>query len=269
MPELSYLLGAALLSALLLSLGALAGFWAGQRILVRRQPATTTTPIVSQMLAFDLDRCLTGGFDVAKQTATLMEVARTQATPVPATIVNAIQKLGDTTQRLVQQLDQMQRAQAVRPTPTEAKQPIPLPSPARDCLPLPLEIKSSLTREEISVFTGQPELNETRPTPHSQRHPYECSQYVAPWNEGDPIPLLENMFKVRCHDISIEGISFFLPDRPGFDLAVISLGNQLNPTLMVIEIRHSKVVFMKGDVQHLVGCRFVRRVEHDSARRAI
>lgn len=265
-PDPYHLLGAMLVSAVLLSLGALAGFFVGQRISFSQPVAVVPQPpAAGQILAIELDRCVSGGHDLAKQSAALAQAARSLATPLPAAIIAAIERLGETTRHLVLRLDQIQTAQASRPATAPALARLAEPV----SLSLPGATKSSLTPAEICVFTGQTEALEERGAPRSQRHPYDCVQRLAEWNEGDPLPLPANMIEVRCHDISVEGISFFLPEKPGFELAVISLGQAANGALMAIEVRHSKVVFMHGAVQHLVGCRFVKRVDSGDAGQSI
>src|SRR5687767_10167169 len=69
--EFQYLLGAALLAAILLSVGALAGFCVGQRVAAASSQPVKAAPTPTRILAFDLDRCLADGHDIARQSASL------------------------------------------------------------------------------------------------------------------------------------------------------------------------------------------------------
>jgi hypothetical protein len=252
--ELQYLLAMALISVTLISVGALAGLYVGQRLAESKQIPPPPEPIRVRNLAIGLDRCLTGGHDIARQSAALLEAFRTQATPTKPAILAALERLDESTHRLVQQIDRLQQLQAASPS----KQPAEAEADAGSFLALRAGNDPKLSSAEISNFTGQPEAGagpELR-----TRHAYDCYQRLAPWNDGDPLPTPDEMISVRCHDLSVEGISFFLLESPTFDLAVISLG-QNTGVMMVIEVRHSKAVYMHGQLQHLVGCRFVRRIE--------
>jgi hypothetical protein len=109
--ELQYVLAMALISVTLISVGALAGLYVGQRLAESKQPLPPPKPVAVRSLAIGLDRCLTEGHDVARQTAALLAAFRAQA-PSPPVILAAIERLGESTQKLVQQIDRLQRLQA-------------------------------------------------------------------------------------------------------------------------------------------------------------
>lgn len=98
-----------------------------------------------------------------------------------------------------------------------------------------------------------------------RRYPYDCTQRVTPWYDGDDAVNTADADSVRSHDISVDGVSFFWPGKPVFPKLLISLGSGNERVLMAAEVCNSKNVFMHDEVQHLVGCRFLRRVEQGDA----
>jgi len=265
--EVQYIVSAAAISAVLLFLGLAAGFYAGQQVASGRQSglAPAPQPVVRQTLSIEFDHCLAGSREVARQTAALLEAANSPSTPHPAAMITAIELLAETTRRLVQELNHMKESTVRSGVGRSVLLPSATQHRDRDWRPLPSSMDPSLTPEELRAFTGRTEQSTASELARSQRHPYNCFQLLAPWNEGEPIPSPSKMIRVCCHDISVEGISFFLPEEPVFDFAVISLGHdESSPTLMSIEVRHSKVVFMHGELRHLIGCRFLHRVHAGS-----
>ena len=95
----------------------------------------------------------------------------------------------------------------------------------------------------------------------ARRYPYDCVQQMAPWHDGRPLPKIDQLTPVRCHDISVSGISFLWPDKPKFDTVVISVGTGSEMVFMAAEVRHYRAVYMHEQVSHLVGCRFIRRLD--------
>ena len=91
-----------------------------------------------------------------------------------------------------------------------------------------------------------------------QRYPYDCAQVVVPWFDDAVEPDPSQAVVVRCHDVSVQGISFFWPDVPRFDRFIISLGTDTN-IYMLGEIAQCKAVYMHGDVQVLVGAKYTGR----------
>ena len=97
-----------------------------------------------------------------------------------------------------------------------------------------------------------------------RRYAYEAFQTVVPLETADALAAPELAQSVRCHDLSVQGISFFWPDEPDFEHLVISLGTAENPLWMRAEVVQSKAVYMHQDVQTLVGCRFTERYKSTS-----
>jgi hypothetical protein len=93
----------------------------------------------------------------------------------------------------------------------------------------------------------------------AERYGYPNDQFVA-FFAGE-FPAGEDFEQVRCKDISVNGISFFLNRRPDKDKLVISLGAAPNLTFMVARVMNSRRTYTNGQECYRVGCRFVRRVD--------
>lgn len=289
-PESSHLLWAVAATTVLLGLGAVAGYYAGMQVVVGRNRVAsaigTSHSATYWSLLNDIDRCTTNGIMAAEQGKELVALGRKQTEPLAAELSAAIEQLAATTRNLAKGLREMQSAaRADKPTKqgsariehdqlrsaAASRTAEPRPSPLlrqadaslpKACVPLPGIDESALTSAEICEFTGA-QATATIEDRRKQRHPYDCLQKLSPCFEpGVSLPPTE-MVSVRCHDISVEGISFFWPHQPDFDMAIISLGD--GNVLMSIEIRQSKAVFMHGEVQYLVGCRFLKRVDSNVA----
>ncbi len=111
----------------------------------------------------------------------------------------------------------------------------------------------ALSPKEMSDFTGF--FNKASSA--KRRYPYDCFQTLFPII--DSLPETARAIGVRCHDISVHGISFFLSDDPDFERLVISLGHAANPVFMEAEVVKSKSVYMHNDMRTLVGCQFTGR----------
>src|SRR5262245_25479536 len=55
------------------------------------------------------------------------------------------------------------------------------------------------------------------------RHPYKCTQLLAPYN-GGPLPRQREFSWVECKNLSSRGLSFFWPEPPAFEQVVVALG---------------------------------------------
>src|SRR5205085_12499684 len=86
-----------------------------------------------------------------------------------------------------------------------------------------------------------------------------CFPIIYPAYDGEPASSSDPGIKVRCRDISSQGIAFLLPDNPDFQHLVISLGTNEQPIFMGAEVAHSRSVYMHGQVQVLIGCKFTGR----------
>lgn len=286
-PDSSDLLWAAGATTVLLGLGAWAGYYAGTQASIGRSrtvspEATSHSPTYWSLLE-NIDRCATHGFKVAKQGSDLVSLGRAQAVPLGTELSAAIERLSATTHNLANGLREMQTAaRAAKSAKHGSNQPgsavVPRAAESHDATLLrrragasapevSLSLRgispSALTSDEICELTGAHAATMIEDS-HKQRHPYDCFQQLAPCYDPAAVPSPAQMVRVRCHDISVEGISFFWPQQPDFDMATISLGD--GNVLMSIEVRQSKAVFMHDEVQYLVGCRFLKRVNSTGAK---
>jgi hypothetical protein len=114
----------------------------------------------------------------------------------------------------------------------------------------------SLSSEELRRFTAveTPFQGETL----AQRYRYEALQFLAPFQDELPDP--RAFIRVRCRDLSSGGLSYFAKELPDYEWQVVSLGNLPNRAFFVAEVEHCRSVFMYGNMGHLIGCRFVKRL---------
>jgi hypothetical protein len=116
---------------------------------------------------------------------------------------------------------------------------------------------SPLEMQELTELAGE----RTESSSSKRRFSYECYQQVFPLHGASFSPNLAAARTVRCHDISVHGISFFWPDEPDFGRVVIALGSDDNPISMLAEVMQSKTVYMHDEIRTLVGCRFIGRYQ--------
>ncbi|MCI0627616.1 MAG: hypothetical protein L0387_39200, partial [Acidobacteria bacterium] len=125
---------------------------------------------------------------------------------------------------------------------------------------------ASLTTEQMSdVMGGRKILGDSTLGLEMRRYPYDCQQHLSPWREGEGIPTLDQLEKVRCHEISVSGISFFWPDEPDFEEVVVSIGTGDKLIFMQAELSQHKAVCMHREVQFLVSCKYLRRLDELTA----
>ena len=92
----------------------------------------------------------------------------------------------------------------------------------------------------------------------SNRWSYPAIQPLAPYGHWG-FPHTEMFQHVRCRDLFTGGVSFFLPEPPNFEFAVIGLGAV--PKLQYFVLR--KLYCRRCDLlnrQYLVGCQFLERI---------
>lgn len=91
-----------------------------------------------------------------------------------------------------------------------------------------------------------------------ERVPYPVLQPLGPYGSWG-LPKSDMFFDVRCHDLSRGGISFFIPEPPKFQLAVIAMGRMGEPKHFFIRILYNRP--HPGPVEeYLVGACFLRRL---------
>ena len=86
------------------------------------------------------------------------------------------------------------------------------------------------------------------------RHPYKCTQLVAPYN-GGAMPRQQEFSWVECKNLSSRGLSFFWPEPPPFKRIVVALGGV--PFIFMV----SRIVHFAEEGDHFIcGCQFERRI---------
>lgn len=93
----------------------------------------------------------------------------------------------------------------------------------------------------------------------SLRCAYPYLQEIAPIVD-EQMPTSEDFIKVACNDISGDGVSFFLDQRPDFKDLVVVLGSPPMVTLFVARVSRVATIEQDGSRKYLVGCRFTRRI---------
>jgi hypothetical protein len=126
--------------------------------------------------------------------------------------------------------------------------------------------QASLTTEQMTdLVGGRKNLGESTLGLESRRYPYQCEQRLATWQQGDPPPTIHDFQTVRCHDIAVDGLSFFWPQEPDFESVIISIGSGDKLIFMHAQISDDKAVCMDHEVAYLVRCRYVRRMDELTA----
>jgi hypothetical protein len=201
-----------------------------------------------------------------------LEAAARHRVNTPPELMRALDQLIEATQRLSTQLakghDLPPRREATPSAQKPEAQPLliqsreddqPFPS-AGLSRALPKAGENMLSAEEMQQLTSS-SCEFTIDDSPKRRYAFDAQQRVVPIEAATRRPCLEQAATVRCHDISGQGISFFWPDDPDFDQLVISLGSEGRPIWMNAEVMQSKAVFMHGEIQTLVGCRFMGRLQ--------
>ncbi len=116
-----------------------------------------------------------------------------------------------------------------------------------------------------------------------RRRPFMTDQRIAIC-QGREVPDESEFVKVRCHDLTRQGFSFFMPNRPDFDVLVAAFGSPPGMIYLAAEVAQccDVLVYSSGVVQRmddpatdvackdlhgqtatpmvLVGCRFTHRL---------
>lgn len=93
-----------------------------------------------------------------------------------------------------------------------------------------------------------------------ERSPYPCEQLVAPLH-GERLPDASQFVRVKCHDLSTGGFSYFSPALPACDQIVVAFGNATRYTFLAAHIRYAKRVVQAGSTIFQIGCQFLGRME--------
>lgn len=271
-------MGAALL---MLAIGAWAGYWAGSRVLLAAGGGNVWLDERAQLRA-ELSQWAERGNLAYGECQIVEDLSQREADRLSGELVEAIC-------RLVQRVSELRPPTS--PSPVLGSEPkdsaclarlgasLPpavfqpqqhqpyetCPQPTRPSQPNRREQASLTTEQMTDLVGGRKNLGESTLGLESRRYPYECEQQVATWEQGDPPPTIHDFQAVRCHDISVDGISFFWPQQPDFETVIISIGSGDKLIFMHAQISDDKAVFMHHEVAFLVRCRYVRRMDELTA----
>lgn len=218
----------------------------------------------------ELDTCAATSQIISEQSRQLQSLAVSQMPGVGADLIESIEQLVQTTQSLALRL-------------TAARELAP-PAAEDSCHPPP-QVSTSSARHHLEAYQASglagssggtfhsqraclsaEEMQTVMPGPghvgaESQRRKYVCDQRMAPYMLDEAMPKAAEFRPVKCHDISMEGISFVTPETPDYDRVVISMGPPESLLYMAATVIHSRAVFMYGNVGYLVSCSFIKRME--------
>jgi hypothetical protein len=268
------IVGAVIGTVILLAIALCAGFWAGLQAAGRAYVAELTS------LRLERDRWLEGISELNskmehshEQSEIVGLLAQSASSSLSPELFHAIDSMIQTTRALALELRSLHEGQpgAEPSVPPEMNVKGVGIAPQQALPPAPrhsLQVKEQgaladpgLTKDEMWEVTGQHCLADSSLELESKRYPYACVQYLSPCEPFDSLPEPGDYVAVRCHDISVSGVSFLWPEIPRFARAVILIGPSDSPIYMVIEVSQYKSVFMHGSVCYLVGSRFVSRLE--------
>jgi hypothetical protein len=230
------------------------GVWIGYRL------GKAVAPPVNRALTLQLERlyrdlaiCGKLGHFAEVQAQQIYSWA-TESSQIPSDMSATLQQLLATTTSLSHRLKETHSggrkpsSKLVEPTGSQRSAP-------------PAQL-SDLSAKELGRFTmTEPRRAAVDGDVDRRRYAYDCLQRMLEWdNPNGPLPSVNDTVVVRCHDISMQGVSFFWPDDPNFKHLLISLGSGDDLVFMAAEIVHSKPVYMHGEWQHVVSCRFTKRM---------
>lgn len=93
----------------------------------------------------------------------------------------------------------------------------------------------------------------------SPRQPFPYTQYIAAYRQGEV--LSPSQFeKVRCHDLSATGFSFWIEAPPEYRFLVVRFGAPPEFMYLTAEVMHTTKRSRDGRVMFVVGCKFLERV---------
>ena len=285
MPAATYeivVLGIGMAAALLmLAIGAWAGYWAGSRVLLAAGSGNVWLEERAQLRA-ELSQWAERSNLAYGESQIVEDLSRKEAERLSGELLEAICRLVQRVSELRPSMPQLDpagcerkdsapltRIGASRPPAVFQPQQHPpyetCPQPARPSQPNQREQASLTTEQMTDLVGGRKNLGESTLGLESRRYPYECEQQVATWEPGDPPPTIHDFQTVRCHDISVDGISFFWPQQPDFETVIISIGAGDKLIFMHAQLSDDKAVFMHREVAFLVRCRYVRRMDELTA----
>jgi len=97
----------------------------------------------------------------------------------------------------------------------------------------------------------------------SERRAFTEVQLLAPCSEAK-VPREPEFREVRCQSISKSGVSFYLPEPPDFDYALLALGKAPNQIGVLAKVVHYGQYDATANGEYVVGCQLLHRVKLSS-----
>ena len=92
----------------------------------------------------------------------------------------------------------------------------------------------------------------------STRVSYPFAHWIAPYYDDDES--VGGFAEVKCHDLSVTGISFGVAARPQTTQLVLKIKHDNLTAFLLVDVQHiTELETPEGD-KFLVGCQFVRRL---------
>lgn len=111
----------------------------------------------------------------------------------------------------------------------------------------------------IHAAIAEQKTSKTTERRSGERRDFRCQQLLAPF-DGVTLPAQEDYSRVRCHDLSPTGFSYYADARPAAKKLVAALGR--TPfRFFVAEVVNQRIVERDGKRKILVGCRFIGRID--------
>jgi len=92
----------------------------------------------------------------------------------------------------------------------------------------------------------------------SRRHDFGFMQLIAPY-DGRRLPGEQQFAPFPLHDLSAGGFSYYAPFPPSSPLVIVALG-KAPYKLLSAEVCHTSRKKLQGQLQYLMGCRFLKRI---------
>jgi hypothetical protein len=112
--------------------------------------------------------------------------------------------------------------------------------------------------QSISTLIHEQRKASQRERREIERQPYRCIQLVAAY-DGNRLPEQHEFRQVLCHDLSPQGFSFLVSQRPTEEQLIVALGT-VPFKFLVAEIVRAVAVEVAGQFEYQIGCRFLRRI---------
>ena len=226
-------------------------------------------PKLPHKLLLTTDAYQSSNSQLLAQIQAMMVLALECRTMIPSSLWQAIDELSAAARQMQQQL------QGTTPKATMLAQSSVIPlaeekqqnNSTAPCVPasVTVPVVPALSACEFEELTAnEAERDGCYVELSKKRRRYEGRHIIHRCYESDSGRTLAPAATVHCHDLSVEGISFFWPDCPDFESLIIALSTEATPVYLLTRVMNYKAVAMHGEAGYLVGCRFLSRLSRFS-----